>query len=265
MEDPFRTFYKVSSINRTLAESPDGDLYIAFNSNYPVKGKDFLVKLNGTGNLQFVRSYRFNDNYESYPAQILCTPTGALVYANQKLYSSMGNPYLYLLTSTGAVAGAKAFPQNRGVGNPFAINELNFFNNQVHLTTTLGYQFADYTIDLSLVVRKSGKVLGTNNISTEKGGTSLYDKNSNSLYHILDVAGALGDGNGFQFIKTDNAGNSCHGYQVPPEELVLETIPVIMQYEMSVTVNEIPNPTSQNLNWNYSAVTIAGKELVCSE
>ncbi len=264
MDDPFRLSNNVSSINKTLAESPQGDLYIAFTSKFPVKGKDVLVKLNSSGNLQFAKSYRYEDSFESYPAQIVCTSTGDIVYADHKWIYSSALPYLYLLSSNGGVLEAKGYPKSVGPGNPFGINELNYFNDQIHLTTTLGYQFADYTLDPSLAVIKSGKVLGSNIISTEKGGTSVYDSRSNSLYHIVDVAGALGDGNGFQFIKTDNSGASCHGYQLPPEELVLKSFQPTIQEEPSLTINNLAIPPMQPLSWTSAAVNVGEKQIVCS-
>ena len=120
-------------------------------------------------------------------------------------------------------------------------------------------------MDPSLTLLKSEKVLGTSIISTERGGVSFFDNTSNSLYHLLDVSGALGDGNGFQFIKTDNAGKSCHGYSNPPQELLLENSMPTVLHESSIVINNTTSPPLQTLNWQLSSVGLHGKETVCSE
>jgi hypothetical protein len=80
---------------------------------------------------------------------------------------------------------------------------------------------------------------------------------------LLDIAGLPGDGNGFQFMKTDEAGQSCHDFKAP-EELVLQAVSPTIKDEVSITVQNMSFPNLVNLNWQMSSVSTK-LEIACSQ
>jgi hypothetical protein len=249
-----------SGIQRIIEEAPDGNIYIASTSNYPVKGKNCLVKLSSTGELVFAKSYLHQPGYTSHTPHIICKENGELIYANQKDFMAW-RPYIYRIGGNGSFLGGKGFPADLSVINTFIINELHYINASIYLSTIGTYQFNLYTLDASLNVTGSEKMLGS--VYTDRGGGSVYDNTSQKWYHILDVAGT-GSGNGFQFLKTGEAGQSCHVYDKAPEELVLEAVNPTVKDEIGITVQNISFPVLTNLNWQMKPVSTL-LELTCSK
>jgi hypothetical protein len=250
-------------INRFISEAPDGNIYIACASNNPVKGKDCLVKLSSAGDLVFAKSYSHQSNYACYLPQLICKENGELIYADQKWAFISWRPYIYVLGSNGSFLNGKGFPSDRGVGSPWKINELHYNNASIYFSSSSIYEFSLYKLDASLNVISSKKTLGTNQVQTDKGGGSVYDNTTQHWFHLLDIAGLPGDGNGFQFMKTDEAGQSCHDFKAP-EELVLQAVSPTIKDEVSITVQNMSFPNLVNLNWQMSSVSTK-QEIACSK
>jgi hypothetical protein len=249
----------LSGINRYITEAPDGNIYIASTSNYPVKGKNCLVKLSSTGDLVFAKSYLHQPGYSSYPPNIICKENGELIYGSQKGFSSW-RPYIYLIGTNGSFLNGKGIPVDR---NSFQINELHYNNAGIFLSTTGLYQFNLYMLDASLNVISSEKTLGTSSLYTDEGGASVFDNTTGNWYHLLDIA-LPGGGNGFQLFKTNEAGRSCHDYNNPPEELGLQAVNPTIKDEISITVQNISFPTLTNLSWQMTSVSTK-LETACSK
>ena len=68
---------------------------------------------------------------------------------------------------------------------------------------------------------------------------------------------------GFQYIKTDAMGKSCHAYSIPPEQLTLNDINVLVENEPSIIILPAFRMEVNNFNWNISNFVIESQDKVC--
>jgi hypothetical protein len=265
--DPSVQEYQATYFNsHMLAEASDGSIFFACNSNSPIVGKDCLVKVSGTGNFVFARTYSWPNPVNAFPPQIQITENDDIIYAGQKNTNSNGVgsiPYLFIATPDGDILASKAYPENQQVAWN-RLNELNYFQHKIYITTAGDYEFNNYIFDQSLNLVSSTKTLGTNTFSTDYGGMSLYDSAGASLYHILNIAGLPTDENGFQFMKTDINGTSCHQYNVPPVALVMGSVTATVQ-NLTPQITNGSQTFSENVPWAASPVAITSAQIACSQ
>ena len=76
--------YEGYSSSKLLAESSDGNIFFACNSNVPIKGIDCLLKFTAAGDLVFAKSYAWLSSIASTPPQIMITEKDEIVYSAQK-------------------------------------------------------------------------------------------------------------------------------------------------------------------------------------
>jgi hypothetical protein len=261
-QNPFDVTPNISNIINIAAELSDGSIVLhAFRKQGGAK--DYLIKIDANGNLLFAKRFIYEPAYPSSSAQLIALPGDKILWVSQKRGVVSGHPYVYVLSSNGQLLKAKGFSINATISNPFEINEAKYIDGKIFLTTTGGYQFASYTLDDNLLVIDSKKILGTNTVSTDRGGLSAYDPVTKSMYHIIDVSGQLGEGNGFQYIKTDAMGKSCHPYSIPPEQLTLNDINVLVENEPSIIVLPAFRMEVNNFNWNISNFVVESQDKVC--
>ena len=144
------------------------------------------------------------------------------------------------------------------------VEQLNYSNGKIYLSTAATYELCSYVFDGSLNLLSSAKTLATNGFPAEYGGVYTVDSSRNAVYSILDLAGMQGDGNGFQFLKTDMKGLSCHPYSdtVVPMELSSTTTTL---NDLTLTVMDASFPFNKNLNWTASPIRVTSSETACSK
>lgn len=265
--EPTTPVYQATYFNsHMIVEASDGSIVFACNSNFPYAGKDCLVKFTGAGDLVFAKTYTWPDPVEAFPPQIQITENDDIVYAGQKTSNQSGStvlPYLIVTSPAGDVLTAKSYP----LSQPTAwtrLNELNYFQHKIYLTTAGDYEFNNYVFDLSLNLISGAKTLATNTFSTDYGGMSVYDSAANSLYHVLNIAGLPADGNGFQFLKTDIKGTSCHQYDNAPIGLAMSAA-TLTALDITPQITAGTQTFSQNVTWTPMPVSITSSQVACSQ
>jgi hypothetical protein len=265
--EPSTDLYQSTYFNsHMIVEASDGSIVVAGNSNFFVQGRDCLIKLTGAGDLVFAKTYTWPSPIPEFPPQIQITENDEIVYAGQKNPNFSGVtilPYLFITSPDGDVLAASSYPSTQ----PAAwtrLNELNYFQHKIYLSTAGDYEINTFTYDQSLNLLSGIKTLGTNGFPTDYGGMSLYDSTTGSLYHILNIAGMTADGNGFQFLKTDAKGTSCHQYNDAPIALAMTPATLTAQ---SVTPQIVDGTQtfSQNVVWASMPVSITSSQLACSQ
>ena len=139
------------------------------------------------------------------------------------------------------------------------VSGINNFDN----STAANYELCSYTFDGSLNPLTSVKTLATDGFTADYGGVFIVDSSRNAVYSIQDIAGMQGDCNGFQFLKTDMKGLSCHPYVDPVVAMELSPI-TITPNDLTLTVVNASFPFTKVLNWNGSPIFITFSETACS-
>jgi hypothetical protein len=144
------------------------------------------------------------------------------------------------------------------------VEQLSYFNGKIYVSTAAMYELCTCVFDGSLNLLSGTKTLATNGFTAEAGGVFTVDNTKNALFSVLDIAGMQGDGNGFQFLKTDLNGLSCHPYSDPvvPMSLVSGTTTL---NDLHLTITNASLPFSRNLNWTNSSIRVASSETACSK
>jgi hypothetical protein len=249
-----------ATISQMLEETSDGSIFFGFASNeqYP-DGQDCLLKFSASGNLLLSKSFVVPGG-ESHQPALLVTENDDIIYFNQK--SRPAKPYFLLLsinmeTKMMKVCDLPVIPWNN-------VEQLNYSNGKIYLSTAGTYELCSYTFDGSLNLLSSVKTLATDGFSAEYGGVYTVDPSRNAVYSIQDLAGMQGDGNGFQFLKTDMKGLSCHPYADPVVPMELSSITTILN-DLTLTVADASFPFSKNLNWTASPIRVTSSETACSK
>jgi len=245
--------YEGYSSSRLLAETSDGNIFFACNSNAPVKGIDCLLKFSAAGNLVFAKSYAWLTYGTSTPPQIIVTGNDTIVYSAQKstsTYNLTGNPFVLVISADGSVQASKIYNPLQGPGG--VSYELNYYNQHIIMGVSRGYEFDMYSYDMSLNYLSGEKTFSNNDYTTETGGICLVDKTQAALYHIMDFAGNLSDGNGFHFMKTDLTSKSCQVYGAGPIPQVL-TAAMLTIADIALPVTDVIKSFNEDLAWIPSA------------
>jgi hypothetical protein len=263
--DPSTSLFQSTYYNsHMIVEASDGSIFFSCNSNLPVAGKDCLFKFSANGDFVFANTYSWPVAGNSFPPEIQITENDAIIYAGQKTtgYGSSGYPYLFIVSKDGAVMASKAYALNQQVSWS-RLNELNYFNHNIYLSTAGDYQFNTYIFDQTLTLISSTTTLGTNSVATDYGGMTVFDSSDNALLHVLNIVGPNG-GNGFQFMRTKLSGLSCNQDNNPPVALSMATVsgtvvPVTPQITTGTTV------FSQTVSWTPETVSIASSLGACGQ
>lgn len=260
-ENPFQKLNLISNPINQITETSDGNIFIVNNVN---SVQDCLIKLSADGSMVFAKVYKVSSPFTSGPSQIITLSNDRILLVGQRNATVTGLPYLHLLSKDGAVLQSKGLPDNHTVMNGFQLNEVQWVNNSIYITTTGGYEFSTYILNDQLSLQQSQKTLGTNIITTDRGGLSVYSGSKSAFYHLLDISGQPGEGNGFQFIRTQQDGASCESYAYPPEPFSIGTLnPTVDDVTSALQLLPPFSHNTSNLDWQSFSVSIAEQYKAC--
>jgi hypothetical protein len=260
-ENPFQKFNVISNPVNQITETSDGSIFIVNNLN---SVQDCVIKLGADGSMIFAKTYKVSSPFTAGPSQIIALSSDRLILAGQRNAAVTGLPYLYSLSENGIVFQAKGLPDNQSISNPFQLNQVQYVNNSIYVSTTGGYEFSTYRLNQELSLQQSHKTLSTNIITTDRGGLSVYSSSKSAFYHLLDISGQPGEGNGFQLIKTQEDGASCESYAYRPEPFSIGTLnPTVTDITSSLQLLPAFTNNTSNLDWQPSSVPIAEQYKAC--
>lgn len=257
---PYVPEYGVNAtISQMLEETSDGSIFFGFASNETIPGQDCLLKFSASGNLLQSKTFIVPGG-ESHQPALLVTENDDIIYFNQK--SRPAKPYFLVLSVNMETKMMKAcdldvIPWNN-------VEQLNYNNGKIYLSTAATYELCSYTFDGSLNLLSSVKTLATDGFPAEYGGVYTVDASRNAVYSIQDLAGMQGDGNGFQFLKTDMHGLSCHPYPDQVVPMALTSTSTTLN-DLTLTIADASFPFSKDLNWTVSPVWVTSSETACSK
>jgi hypothetical protein len=248
-----------ATISQMLEETSDGSIFFGFVSNSPVPGQDCLLKFSASGDLLLGKTFIVPGG-ESHQPALQVTENDDIIYFNQKS-SPVATPYFLMLSKNMETEMMKAcnldiIPWNN-------VEQLNYNNGKIYLSTAANYELCSYIFDGSLNLLSSVKTLATSGFTADYGGVYTVDSSRNAVYSIQDIAGMQTDGNGFQFLKTDMKGLSCHSYVDPVIPMTMSPITITLN-DLTLTIVDASFPFTKNLNWTGSPIQISSSETACS-
>jgi hypothetical protein len=249
-----------ATISQMLEETSNGSIFFGFASNETVPGQDCLLKFSASGNLLSGKTFIVPGG-ESHQPALLVTENDDIIYFNQKT-RPVAKPYFLVLSVNMEIKMMKACDLD--VIPWYNVEQLNYNNGKIYLSTAGMSELCSYTFDGSLNLLSSVKTLATQGFPAEYGGVYTIDPSRNAVYSIQDLAGMQGDGNGFQFLKTDMKGLSCHPYSDPVVPMELSSITTTLN-DLTLTITDASFPFSKNLNWNASPIQVTVSETACSK
>ena len=249
-----------ATISQMLEETSDGSIFFGFASNEATPGQDCLLKFSASGDFLLGKTFNIPGG-ESHQPALLVTENDDIIYFNQKS-SPLAKPYFLVLSINMEIKMMKAcdldvIPWNN-------VEQLNYNNGKIYLSTAANYELCSYTFDGSLNLLSSIKTLATDQFPADYGGVFIVDSSQNAVYSIQDIAGMQGDGNGFQYLKTDMKGLSCHSYVDAVVPMTLSPITTTMN-DLTLTIVDASFPFSKNLNWSALYPLITSSETACSK
>ena len=248
-----------ATISQMLEETSDGSIFFGFASNETIPGQDCLLKFSASGDLLLSKTFVVPGG-ESHQPALLVTENDDIIYFNQKS-SPVAKPYFLVLSINMEIKMMKAcdldvIPWNN-------VEQLSYNNGKIYLSTAANYELCSYTFDGSLNPLTNVKTLATDGFTADYGGVYTVDSSRNAVYSIQDIAGMQGDGNGFQYLKTDMKGLSCHPYADPVVAMELSPITITLN-DLTLTVVDASFPFTKDLNWAGSPIFITSSETACT-
>ncbi|HXD77478.1 MAG TPA: hypothetical protein VN616_06700 [Puia sp.] len=262
----------LSPENHAMVETADGSIYVATTSNSGVTGapgSDRLYRLDANGNLQFAKVYTAAGVGVVHPVQLLNAGAGNLLMADQAVTS--GNvfafPYFIKLSLDGSIVASRGVPVSMASPARDQINEVISYQGNFSLSTCGNLQFNTYILDPNLNLKTSIETIAAEDIGTDRGGISLFDTATNSLYYLCNFAGNFGESNGFEVTRNGPDGKPCiTTYVNPPDALLLQDIQVtVIADSAAKTVTAGPVPVFTPLNWQPHNVVVASTVVVCGQ
>jgi hypothetical protein len=249
-----------ATISQMLEETSDGSIFFGFASNAPVPGQDCLLKFSASGDFLLGKTFNLPGG-ESHQPALQVTENDDIIYFNQKS-SPVAKPYFLVLSINLETKMMKAcnldvIPWNN-------VEQLSYNNGKIYLSTAANYELCSYTFDGSLNLLSSVKTLATNGFTADYGGVYIVDSSRNAVYSIQDIAGMQSDGNGFQYLKTDMKGLSCHPYADPVVPMTLSPITTTIN-DLTLNIVDASFPFVKNLNWTGSPIYVTSSETACSK
>ncbi|MBS1663620.1 MAG: hypothetical protein JST68_21435 [Bacteroidetes bacterium] len=261
----------LSPESHALAETSDGSIFFATSSNGSVSGvggSDRLYKLDAGGKLQFARVYKLDGNTSVVrPVQLINAGDDQLLMADQAFSSPLApNPYFALLAPNGDVRTSRGRSSTAGGAWLYQINQVNWYQGNLYLSTCGNRDLCTYVIDGSLNLKSANKTIYVFDIGTDRGGMSLFDATDRALYYVCNFGGNFGESNGFEVVRNDAAGKPCiDTYVNPPSTLQLEN------NHFSVTDDKIDTVVYgavfafTPLTWRPNPVSVIQVEAVCGQ
>ena len=262
----------LSPENHAMVETADGSIYVATSSNPAytrLPSADRLYRLDANGNLQFAKVFTQTSVGVTHPVELINAGANNLLMTDQ-LFVSGGLspcPVFNLLSLDGNVVVSRGYPVNRAIAGGQEINEVNFYQNSVYLSTCGSYQFNTYVLDMGLNVTNSVVTVGDTDIGTDRGGISLFDSTEKALYYVCNFGGYWGESNGFEITRNDPKGKPCiNTYTKGPTALLLENTSITATPDTAtLSVSAGPAPVFSSLAWRSYNVAVTNMETVCGE
>jgi hypothetical protein len=258
--------------NHAMVETADGSIYVATSSNsgaVNLPSADRLYRLDANGNLQFAKVYTLPDPGTIHPVQLISAGPGNLLMADQVQlgYGAFTYPFFNLVGVDGSLVASSGYPVNQGNTQALEINEVNFYQNKIYLSTCGGYQFNTYILDLNLNLKSSIETIAATDIGTDRGGISLFDTTQNALYYLCNFGGNFGESNGFEVTRNDADGTPCiNTYVNPPAALMLENTRITVASDTLISnIAAGPAPIFTTLGWRSYQVGVIRIDDVCGQ
>jgi hypothetical protein len=262
----------LSPESHAMVETADGSIYVASSSNpgnSALPSADRLYRLDANGNLQFAKVYTGPTGGPIRPVQLIAAGANNLLIADQVVGGNGGfsYPFFNLVALDGSLVTSRGYPVNGGNTVGLEINEVNYYQNNIYLSTCGGIQFNTYLLDQNLNLTSSIETIAVTDVGTDRGGISLFDTTENALYYLCNFGGNFGQSNGFEVTRNGADGKPCiNTYVNPPAALVLENLAITVTADTAIqNVSAGSAPVYTPLNWLSHEVTVVSVNDVCGK
>jgi hypothetical protein len=217
--------------NSNIVETSTGELIFIVSSSG-------LFKTDANGNI----IYQFALPVVGLSSKLYALSTGDLIITGENENGGpQQDPYIFKIDpSSGSVLKSKIMTgiTNNIINNLF--NDIQEVNGQLKFTHSSDSQYNTITMDENLNILKIQRTLShIGGFGYSTGIRSWFDAPNNAIYHNIDIHGPGGTF-GFQLLKTDLNGKSCHddpGAAVAIPLADINIAPTPLNYAVSVPVH----------------------------
>jgi hypothetical protein len=205
-----------ANANRML-ETNQGDIFLLSSERQQNQNSEglHLYKLDLQGHVLFSKNYQFAPFDSDSDIKIFQLQSTELLLIGHRYFSGKVIPFMIKVNpENGKVIGGIIFDKSYQNNYPVKITNMVEFEDYLLVNCIVDWEYDVLKFDKNLSLISSVKTLrkSDGSIST---GVMVHDKTEKSLYHFIDDAGPEG-GTGFQLLKTDEAGTSCHVFTKQP-------------------------------------------------
>jgi len=236
------------SDNMPIIEDAKGNLAFlvsGFNVTY-------LFKTDGSGNMVFQRVIP----EQGYSGNLYALSTGELLITGEnEAGGPQQDPYLIKINpADGTVLQSRIMTgmTNSVIANVF--KDIQEVNGQLRFIHTSDFQYNTISMDMNLNVVKIQRTLTDGGQSFGYSLKLYFDLTEKAIYHLIDFSGPSGGG-GFQFLKTDMDGKSCHtdpgvAKEIPLADAHIQTTAASFTPNVPDMIPKAINFTVQQVNIN---------------
>ena len=246
-----------------IMENAQGEIFVLTSEREYNKNSEglHLYKFSPQGQLIFTKNYQFAPFDLDIDIRIYQLQSNDLLLFGHKSISSRDYPYIIKVDPANGNVKESIYCDG-GAQGLLNVRLANFIEreNDLVMNCIIGSEYSLLKFDKSLNLLSTVKTLSKNSGGLS-GAFMLHDKEQKALYHIIDDPGPLG-GTGFQMLKTDESGVSCHTFTKPPTKLLFQKLHVTQLNVIRSFIDKLA--PSLPLNWNKTEVLSIKKNVVCN-